>query len=603
MLNNVKIRDFSPLSLYAKAMKPKKAVILLVLVLVTAALLGLTGVQLFFVNQSYNLKRQAFHQNVEKVLASVMEKLEMQETLNRVARLTLEIWEVGDTAVARLNAREKDTGIAKKSQIPNKVRSIIAPVEPRGEAVVLRLTQARRVRLFDLAEEADIDFRLPLKSIKEYDPSKGVLLLDTVKQAGNHALSLPNIKSTSSRHYRLFLDDIFHGITAKNGRVESVIFVPTLNQARAAMVDRVLEQQFASGQIPILERIDPLNLDKTIRETLLESGIRMDYAFGILSGESPSPLLARPEKMKGELALSSFRTRLFPHDVSVGKDDLVLYFPSQKRDLMSQMKLPALLSLLFILITTGCFIAVLSTLFAQKRFSRLLTDFVNNMTHEFKTPLSTISLAGETLSNPEAPPDADRPARFGRIIQEESRRMRHQVDKALEMAVLEKKDLGLSADVLDIASLIHKAVEPFLSDIEKRGGRLEIQAATDLAEIEGDEIHLLNVFHNLIDNAIKYNLRTPEIRVLAESAKKGVKITVEDNGIGLRPADMKRVFDKYYRVARGNVHDVKGFGLGLSYVKRIVQAHGGKVRVRSDAGQGSAFEIELPFRIKSRRMR
>ena len=197
-------------------------------------------------------------------------------------------------------------------------------------------------------------------------------------------------------------------------------------------------------------------LEKTIRETLAESGIGLDFAFGILSGEGSPPVLARPERMKEELARSPLRTRLFPHDVSVGRDDLVLFFPSEKGAFLKQMKLPAFLSLLFILMTTGCFIAVLGTLFAQKRFSRLLTDFVNNMTHEFKTPLSTISLAGETLSNSEIPPDSDRPARYGRIIQEESRRMRHQVDKALEMAVLEKKDLGLSAEVLDIAGLVRK---------------------------------------------------------------------------------------------------------------------------------------------------
>jgi len=270
---------------------------------------------------------------------------------------------------------------------------------------------------------------------------------------------------------------------------------------------------------------------------------------------------------------------------------------------MRQMRLPAVLSLLFILMITGCFIAVLGSLFAQKRFSRLLTDFVNNMTHEFKTPLSTITLAAETLANPEAPPDAERPARYGRIIREESRRMRHQVDKALEMAVLEKADLGLSAGVLDIASLVRGAAEAFFPEVEKREGHLEIQVEKDIPDIEGDEIHLLNVLHNLIDNALKYNLRAPEIRVRAQSARKGIRITVEDNGIGLRPAEMKRVFDKYYRAARGNVHDVKGFGLGLSYVRRIVLAHGGNVRVRSEAGRGSAFEIDLPLRVKAKGMK
>ena len=584
-------------------MKLEKTVILLVLVLVTAALLGLVGVQIFFLNQSYDLKLQTFHQNVEKALASVVEKLETEETLNRVARLSLHVGTRGEVAFALLNVLEKDANSSIDGQFIKTLPRFRLRVEPRGETVALHLSEPKRVRLFDFAQKKNLVFRMTPGAAGEDNLSQSTLLLDVAKPAGTHIIPLPNIHATPTRFYRLFLDEISYEIAASNGQVGNIIFFPTLDQARMALIDRVLEQHLEYEKRSILERVDVELLEKTIRETLEESGINLDFAFGIISGEGSPPALARPERWKEKLSRSPLRARLFPHDVNIGRDDLVLHFPSEKGTLLNQMKLPAVLAALFILITIGCFIAVLWTIFAQKRFSRLLTDFVNNMTHEFKTPLSTISLAGETLANRDAPPDADRPARLGGIIREESRRMRHQVDKALEMAVLEKKDPGLSAVSLDIQTLVRNGAEPFLSEIEKRGGRLEIQAETGIPDIEGDEIHLLNVLRNLIDNALKYNLRAPEIRVRAESTKKGVRITVEDNGIGLQTPEMKRVFDKYYRVARGNVHDVKGFGLGLSYVKRIVQAHGGKVRVRSEAGQGSAFIVELPFRASSKTMR
>lgn len=584
-------------------MNPNKPVILLVVVLVTAALLGLVGVQLFFLDQSYDLKRQAFDQNVEKVLSSIVEKLETQETLNRVARLTLHVGTRDGTAFALLNVREKDADSSIDGQFLRLSSRFKPRVEPRGDTVAVHLGEAKRIRLFDFAQNKNLVFLLKPKSAGEDNLAKSALLLDETKPAGTHIIPLPNINATATRCYRLYLDDISYGINALKGRVDNVAFFPSLDQTRMALVDRVLEQHLQYEQGSILERVDVQALEKTIRETLAESGIALDCAFGIISGESSPPVLARPEQLKQELARSPRRARLFPHDVNVGRDDLVLYFPSEKGALLGQMILPAVLSLLFILMTTGCFVAVLGTLFAQKRFSRLLTDFVNNMTHEFKTPLSTMLLAGETLSNPEAPADADRPARIGRIIQEESRRMRQQVDKALEMAVLEKKDIELSWEPISVRNLLNKAAEPFLSEVDKRGGRLELRAEMELPDIEGDEIHLTNVLHNLIDNALKYNRRAPEIGVRAEGLKKGVKITVEDNGIGLRPAEMKRVFDKYYRVSRGNIHDVKGFGLGLSYVKRIVRAHGGKVGVRSQLGRGSAFEIDLPLRDKPRKIR
>jgi two-component system phosphate regulon sensor histidine kinase PhoR len=241
-----------------------------------------------------------------------------------------------------------------------------------------------------------------------------------------------------------------------------------------------------------------------------------------------------------------------------------------------------------------CFTYVLRLIFEQKRFSKLLTDFINNMTHEFKTPISTISLASETLTNATILKDEQRVQRYGQIIRDESFRMRRQVEKILQMAILEEGDYEYTFSAVNVHELIQKVVQNFTVKIEQLKGEITTHLTATHPVIEADPVHLENIIHNLLDNAIKYTQRHPVIRLQTAQLAGQIQITLEDNGIGIRPEDQKLVFEKYYRVPTGNVHDVKGFGLGLSYVKLIVEAHGGTIQLSSKPGKGSKFTIHLP---------
>jgi two-component system phosphate regulon sensor histidine kinase PhoR len=242
------------------------------------------------------------------------------------------------------------------------------------------------------------------------------------------------------------------------------------------------------------------------------------------------------------------------------------------------------------------FVYTVRTIYKQRQFAGLMVDFINNMTHEFKTPISTIALASEALANPEIVRDENRLLRYNRIIRDENTRMRNQVEKILEMAALEEGDYELNIAAVDAHKIIADAVQNIALQIEKRGGKIECQLRAAAPVIDADEVHLANIIHNLLDNANKYSPETPVIKIATENDGDGLHIRIADNGIGLRPEDQKRVFEKYYRVPTGNVHDVKGFGLGLSYVRLMVEAHGGTITVKSEYQKGSEFEIWLPLR-------
>jgi two-component system phosphate regulon sensor histidine kinase PhoR len=362
------------------------------------------------------------------------------------------------------------------------------------------------------------------------------------------------------------------------------------------IIRKVVDDITTAKFVPFQARVKPAILDSLVDATLNEKGIATTYAYGVVSTPRDSLYFAKPANFTGDLKRSEFRSRLFPNDIFAAEDDLVLYFPQQNMYLLKQMV--GLLSSSFVLLgVVVCgFVYTGRTIYKQRQFAGLMVDFINNMTHEFKTPISTIALASEAMDNPEIFKDENRLQRYNRIIRDENGRMRNQVEKILEMAALEEGDYELNIAPVDAHKVIAEAVQNIALQVEKRGGKIACRLEAAGHVVEADEVHLANIIHNLLDNANKYSPESPHISITTANSNESLHVRIADNGIGLRPEDQKRVFEKYYRVPTGNVHDVKGFGLGLSYVKLMVEAHGGRITVRSEYQKGSEFEIWLPLR-------
>jgi two-component system phosphate regulon sensor histidine kinase PhoR len=222
------------------------------------------------------------------------------------------------------------------------------------------------------------------------------------------------------------------------------------------------------------------------------------------------------------------------------------------------------------------------------------TDFINNMTHEFKTPIATISLASDSVLSPTIMKDEQKVRKFIRIIKEENTRMLNQVEKVLQIARIDKKNFELRKTRIELHELIKKAVEHSQLNIEKKGGEIILELNASLTELLADQTHISNIIHNILDNAIKYTPEKPHIVVSTKNLLNGIEMIIKDNGVGMSKEARKHIFDKFYRIPTGNVHNIKGFGLGLSYVKAMVEAHEGKVSVKSELGKGSELIIFFP---------
>lgn len=514
------------------------------------SLIGLIGLQASLLKSAMQLKEQTFRQNVHAALSNVAGGLETAETVTATLRV------IDDSRQLVIHTQTIDS------------------------------TSVGVCRPFGMA-----GFQLPYDSFGRPVLPPPDSLRELLRGC---AAPLPPGNHKAGYAFEFVVDTVDTSTCLKTASLDSNTMTLSADSARIGVIYKVIAQLASAKRIPITERIRPTHLDTLLRQSLAEYGIALEPVYGIVVVGDTAIQMASTQGFDGELRASEFRAGLFSNDVLEEAHELAVYFPDRTGYMWRQIGPMLGLTTLFMLVVTGVFAYSVKTMVAQRRAGRQMVEFINNMTHEFKTPISTVALACEAIQREDIIDAPDKVRRFSNMILDENRRMRHQVEKILQMAALEETQGRLKLATVDIHQVISGAVESIALQVERRGGRITCELASTHCQIEADEVHLTGIIYNLLDNANKYSPESPRIRVSTEDSGKGVLIRVSDNGVGLKAEDKKRIFDKYYRVSHGNVHDVKGFGLGLSYVALMVHAHGGRINVESEPGHGTEMILWFP---------
>ncbi|TFG41660.1 MAG: HAMP domain-containing histidine kinase, partial [Bacteroidia bacterium] len=495
---------------------------------------GLILVQLYWIRNAIEITDQQFRYNANKALESVVLDMEAQELIDYI------VYEIDpesfDSVTAIIPSNSPLASRLRGYRSDTKLPEIYGFGNPDKEFIITNSGQKIYISAKDISPIPEEEFT---------EPSEQVISAGLSKRVSNKIVYLESI------------------------------------------MEKILQ-----NTPDIRERIEPAKINGQLRKALNNVGIHLDFEFAIRSGRlgtiwSTSGFTDKPGTNK-------FIIQLFPNDPIPSQNQIVLYCLQEKQYKYEQIGTLGILSLIFTLLLLVLATSTFIVIFRQKKMSEIRSDFINNMTHELKTPISTISLASQMIADKTIPDKEKNISHLTGIISDESMRLKFQVEKVLQMAIFEKMKTKLSFSSMDIQKIISRAVDNFSLQIGSRGGtiRKDFQASDPVAMV--DEIHFLNAISNLIDNAIKYTVDKPEIIIATRNNRKGLVISVEDTGIGISKENIKRIFDKFYRVHSGNVHNVKGFGLGLSYVKKITEEHNGTIKAESQIGKGSKFIIFIP---------
>jgi two-component system phosphate regulon sensor histidine kinase PhoR len=335
-------------------------------------------------------------------------------------------------------------------------------------------------------------------------------------------------------------------------------------------------------------------LNNQLKSELENKGIYAGYVFAVRSVERDSILFINDVSQKSDVENTIYKARLFPEELYKSPDYLLLLFPNRTGYLLGSMSTSLILSTLFILAIIFLYYTTVKMLIRQKKISEIKNDLINNITHEFKTPISTISLASEALIEPGLKSDEIQTQKYSSIIRDESTRLQSMVDSLLETAMFEKAEYNLEKSDVDIHTIIEQEVDRKLLIHKNLESNIKMDLLATNNILFADRLHIINIFSNILDNAIKFSNKEPQINIKTENVESGFQISVTDNGIGIDKNQQKKIFDTFYRVPTGNIQNTRGYGIGLSYVKKLVEAHGGTISVKSKSGDGTTFKLFFP---------
>lgn len=518
------------------AVDMKKSTIWIIAVVMGVSFLGLLGLQLSYLREVFTMHEQQFDESVNRSLFRVAHALEFDET-RRALEKEASSFLADSTMVDSLYGKEGVSGV----------------LMPESE---------------------------------NYPPS-----------VSGDTLASVNLMPGRFRR-NMLKDGSFLNGSSRNSVAETARDLRRIVKERYVYQQRMLNEViysilYTASNKPLKERLDFKQLDRSLRFELQNNGIDLLFHFTVSSLDGKEVYRCPDYDPSGEQF--AYVKVLFPNDPPSSMAVVRLHFPQKQDYIVSSVRfiLPAFLFTMVLLIT---FIFTIYTIFRQKRLTELKNDFINNMTHEFKTPISTISLAAQMLNDPSVAKSESMYRHVTSVINDESKRLRFQVEKVLQISLFDHQKAIFKKREVDANHIIDEVVKTFTLKVQKYGGTLKSELEAENAEIYADEMHFTNVIFNLMDNAIKYSRENVplQLKVRTWNDASHLKISVEDNGIGINRDNLKKIFDKFYRVHTGDRHDVKGFGLGLAYVKSIVDVHGGTINAESEIGHGTKFIITLP---------